>query len=67
VVRQVPVREFLRLDVPASGNVFDVLGVVPVAEAGIVAVAAGLARVLGGRLAVHPEDGAARLAYHAAD
>ena len=48
------------------GQVLDVRGVLPVAEGRELAVAAGLARVLRGRLAVHLEDRAARLADHAA-
>ena len=40
--------------------------VLPVAEAGQVAVGAGLAVVLGGRLAVHLQDAGAGPAQHAA-
>src|SRR4029450_7174421 len=62
-----PVGDHDRVDVPQLGQLADVRLVVPVAEAGQVAVGAGLAGVLGGRLPVHLGDAAAGPPDHAAD
>ncbi len=67
VRRRAPVRDLQRLDVPEPRQLGDVRLVLPVAEAGEVAVAARLACVLRGRLAVHLQDPAARPADHAAE
>jgi hypothetical protein len=60
------VRDLDLLDVPDPGQVGDLRVVVPVPEAGQVAVGTALAGVLGGGLAVHLQQAAARLAQHAA-
>ena len=56
VGRRGPVRDHRRVDIPELGELVDVLRVVPVAEPGQVAVGAGLAGVLRGRLAVHLQN-----------
>ena len=66
VRRRAPVRDLQRLDVPERGELRDVGLVLPVAEAGQVAVAARLAGVLRRRLPVHLQDPRARPADHPA-
>ncbi len=61
-----PVRDDNLVDVPQGGEFGDVARVLPVAEAGQIAVGAALAVVLRGGLAVHLQDPAARAAEHAA-
>jgi hypothetical protein len=56
-----------RFDVPKSRELFDVGVVLPVTEAGQVAVGAGLTCVLSGRLAVHLENAGTGLPDHAAN
>lgn len=60
------VRDAGQVDVPDAGEVGHMGCVLPVAEAGQIAVRAALAGVLGGGLAVHLQDPAARTAEHAA-
>ncbi|HJQ86532.1 MAG TPA: hypothetical protein VJ820_03600 [Propionibacteriaceae bacterium] len=51
-----PVGDDDRIDIPQLGQRSDMLFVLPVAEAGQVAVGAGLAVVLGSGLTVHLQD-----------
>jgi hypothetical protein len=59
------VRDLKRIDIPQSGKLGDMRFVLPVAEAGEIAVAARLTRVLSGRLPVHLQHAAARPPEHA--
>jgi hypothetical protein len=61
-----PMGDDHRIDVPERGELLDVGLIVPVAEAGEVAIGAGLSRVLRGRLPVHLEETAPRSPDHAA-
>ena len=61
-----PARDLLGLDVPELRELADVRLVLPIADAGEVAVGSRLASVLRGRLAVHLEGGAAGLPDHPA-
>ena len=67
VRRRRPARDRQRIDVPVPRELLDVVEVLPVQHRGKVAVRAGLARVLRGRLAVHLEDRAAWAADHPAE
>lgn len=62
-----PAWELFCLDIPDARQLVHVPGILPVAEAGEISVAAGFARVLRGRLAVGLNHAAARLADHAAN
>src|SRR5215218_5750552 len=54
------------IDIPERGELQDLRLIVPIAEAGQVAIGAGLSRVLRGRLPVHLEDTAPGSSDHAA-
>ena len=65
--RRSPARNREWIDLPELGEFLDVLRVRPVPKARQVPVRAGFPGVLGGRLPIHLQDPAARLADHAED